>query len=220
VYLSDGAHTIRLEYYERFLGAVAMLSWERADQFPDWKAEYFDNPNLQGSPVLARNEAGLNYNWGNGSPAPGIVPNDNFSARWTRTQSFDGADYTFRLRSDDGVRLWVDNDLVLDRWQDGDTGWLEADHNIPGGLHSLRIEYYERTGNASIAFSWWKKDRPDNPPVAVISAPAEGVVGQPVRFDGGRSRRAGRRQTGEPHLHVGRHLSRPPAGNRPKRAAG
>ncbi len=189
IYLADGPHYIQMEYYERFLGAVAMLSWERADQFPDWKAEYYNNPDLQGSPVLVRNEPSINYNWGVGSPASGLVPSDNFSARWTRMAFFESADYTFRIRSDDGARVWVDNDLVIDNWRDGDSGWIQADRNIPGGLHQLRVEYYERTGNAFISFSWWKKDAPDNPPLAVIVGPSEGVVGQPTRFDGGRSRR-------------------------------
>jgi len=186
--MTQGTHNIRMEYYERTMGAVAMLSWERADQFPDWKAEYFNNPNLQGSPVLVRNEASINYNWGAGSPAPGL-PNDNFSARWTRRVSLDGGDHVLRVRSDDGVRVWVDNNLVVDRWQDGDSGWIEEDHNVSSGIHEIRVEYYERTGDAFISFASWKKDQPDTPPIAVISAPSDGLVGSPVNFDASRSRR-------------------------------
>lgn len=188
IYLSEGPHYIRMEYYERFLGAVAMLSWERADQFPNWKTEYFSNTDLQGAPVLVRNEPNINYNWGTGSPAPGVVPGDNFSARWTRVDSFENAAYTFRIRSDDGARIWLDNDLVIDNWRDGDSGWVEVDRNIPGGLHQLRVEYYERGGAAFVSFNYWKKDVPDNPPLAVISGPSEGVAGQSIRFDGSRSR--------------------------------
>ncbi len=189
VYMSEGTHHIRMEYYERTMGAVAMLSWERADQFPDWKAEYFNNPDLSGAPVLVRNEPSINYNWGTGSPSPGIVPNDNFSVRWTRRLSLEGGDYVVRVRSDDGVRVWVDNNLVVDRWQDGDTGWIEVKHGVPAGIHEFRVEYYERTGDAFISYAMWKEDRPDDPPTAVISAPSDGLVGSPVNFDGGRSRR-------------------------------
>jgi hypothetical protein len=167
VFLTQGAHNIRMEYYERAMGAVAMLSWERADQFPDWKAEYYNNPDFQGSPVLVRNEASINYNWGAGSPAPSL-PNDNFSARWTRRVSLEGGDHVVRVRSDDGVRVWVDNNLVVDRWQDGDSDWIEVDHNVSSGIHDVRVEYYERTGDAFISFASWKKDQPRRLPSSAL----------------------------------------------------
>ena len=166
VFMAQGPHHIRMEYYERTLGAVAMLSWQPADQFPDWKAEYFNNPDLAGSPVLVRNEPSINYNWGTGSPAPGIVPNDNFSARWTRQISLEGGDYIARVRSDDGVRVWVNENLIIDRWQDGDTGWIEVPYSVPAGIHGFRVEYYERFVNAFISFATWRQDRPDDPPTA------------------------------------------------------
>jgi hypothetical protein len=189
VYLAEGMHSIRMEYYELTLGAVAMLSWERADQYPDWRAEYFNNTNLQGAPILVRNEPAINYTWTGTSPAPGIVPNENYSARWSRISWFDGGEYRFRVRSDDGVRLFVDNQIVLDRWQDGDTGWLEEYYTVPSGNREIRVEYYQRNGGAFISFNWERRDRPDTPPLAVISAPSEGIQGQSVDFDGSRSRR-------------------------------
>ncbi|MCB0225904.1 MAG: PKD domain-containing protein, partial [Anaerolineae bacterium] len=189
IYLTGGAHSIKMEYFDATGGALAVLGWERIDTFPDWKAEYFDNVDLAGSPVLVRNESSINHNWGDGSPGP-AVPADNFSARWTRRQSFEGGNYLFRLRSDDGVRVWVDNSLVYDRWQDGDSGNLEFETNISGGIRDLRVEYYERTGLARIELGWQRQDDvTNNPPIAVISSPSEAVVGQPVKFDGSRSRR-------------------------------
>lgn len=187
IYLGDGSHDLRLEWNELAGGATAILSWERIDTFPDWKAEYYNNPNLQGAPVLVRNEGSINYNWGQGSPAAG-VPADNFSTRWTRTVYMDGGDYLFRLQSDDGHRLWVDNDLILDNWRDGNTQLLEARRNIPSGLHQLRLEYFERGGDALIGFAWQRTDRPQLGPLAIIRSPDDGVVGQPVTFDGRRSR--------------------------------
>lgn len=189
IYLTGGAHSIKMEYFDATGGALAVLGWERIDTFPDWKAEYFNNVDLAGSPVLVRNESSINHDWGNGSPAP-AVQSDNFSARWTRRQSFEGGDYIFRLRSDDGVRVWVDNNLVYDHWQDGDTGNLEFNTNIAGGVRDLRVEYFERTGLARIELGWQRQDDvTNNPPIAVISSPSEAVVGQPVKFDGSRSRR-------------------------------
>ncbi|MCB0166483.1 MAG: PKD domain-containing protein [Anaerolineae bacterium] len=189
IYLTGGAHSIKMEYFDATSGALAVLGWERIDTFPDWKAEYFNNVDLAGSPVLVRNESSINHDWGNGSPGSAVQA-DNFSARWTRRQSFEGGDYIFRLRSDDGVRVWVDNNLVYDHWQDGDTGNLEFETNIAGGVRDLKVEYYERTGLARIELGWQRQDDvTNNPPIAVISSPSEAVVGQPVKFDGGRSRR-------------------------------
>ncbi len=189
IYLEAGPHQLRLEYFEHTLGAVSILSWQRADPFPDWRTEYFNNPNLQGDPVLVRNEPSLNYNWGSGSPAPGIVPVDNFSARWTRQFFFENANYAFRVRSDDGIRVWAGNDLIIDRWQDGDTGWIDVQRTFTAGLRDVRVEYYERGGDAFINFSWWRQDQPIDPPTAVIKSPSEGIAKRVVEFDGRSSRR-------------------------------
>ena len=53
-----------------------------------WRAEYFDNPNLQGPPKLAIFEAKFGHDWGYGSPSPEI-PVDHFSARFTRQMHFE-----------------------------------------------------------------------------------------------------------------------------------
>lgn len=188
VYLSEGTHEIRMDYFEETGGAVAILSWQRVEYASNWQAEYYNNTDLRGNPALIRSEPAINYNWGAGSPAPGSVNSDNFAVRWTRQIYFETGDYTFRVRSDDGVRIWVDNDLVFDNWRDGDSGWLEARRSIPAGGRLLRVEYYEHTGNAFIAFSWFRSDTPPNPPLAVIKAPSEAVAGQSITFDGSRSR--------------------------------
>jgi len=187
IYLGDGNHDLRMEWNELAGGATAILTWERVDTFPDWKVEYYNNPNLQGAPVLVRNEGSINYNWGLGSPAA-PVPADNFSARWTRTVYLDGGDYLFRIQSDDGHRVWVDNDQIFDNWRDGNTQLQETRRNIPSGLHQLRVEYFERGGDALIGFAWQRTDRPQAGPLAVIRAPDDGTTGRPVTFDGRRSR--------------------------------
>jgi hypothetical protein len=66
---------------------------------------------------------------------------------------------------------------------------MEVEHDISGGLREIRVEYYERSGDALIELTWWRRDRPDDPPEAIISAPSTGLVRQPVTIDGSRSRR-------------------------------
>ncbi len=156
VYLTGGVHSIRMDYYERIGWSLAQLRWERLQaSYPDWKGEYFNNPSLNGSPVLVRNDPWIDFNWGSGSPGPNI-PSDNFSARWTRTWRFDSGDYRFYLKVDDGARLWVDDQMLIDQWRDGGTTTFMADRRLEGGDHRLRLEYYDRAGNAEVRL-WWER---------------------------------------------------------------
>ena len=118
-----------------------------------WYGEYFANAGLSGEPVLTRYDDGLNFDWGLGNPGDG-VPDDNFSARWTHTEWFDGGTYRFTYRSDDGVRIWVGGTLVVDDWRDRQAGWSSIDHYIPAGSHPVRVEYYDHTGGAVLQVSW------------------------------------------------------------------
>ncbi len=153
--LTAGAHDLRVEYYEHAGDALIQVWWEKLTSYPDWKGEYWPNRTLTGNPVLVRNDANVAFNWGAGAPAAN-VPSDNFSARWTRALAFDGATYRFHVFVDDGARLWVDEQLILDSWRDGSARELTADYALVQGVHSLRVEYYENAGEALIRL-WWEK---------------------------------------------------------------
>ena len=154
-YLSAGDHTLRVEYYERNGDALIRVSWERLDTYPDWRGEYWSNPTLTGVPALVRNDAKVDFDWGHGSPFT-TDSRDNFSARWTRHVQLDAATYRFHVVVDDGARLWVDDRLVIDSWHDGGARELTADVSLAQGTHSLRLEYYERSGQAQIRL-WREK---------------------------------------------------------------
>jgi hypothetical protein len=87
------------------------------------------------------------------------VPSDSFSARWTRTATFNGATYRFHVRVDDGARLWMDGSVVIDAWQVGGPRELTADYAVAAGSHALRVEYFDATGTALIRV-WWEKVSP------------------------------------------------------------
>jgi hypothetical protein len=159
--LAAGNHTLRIEYYEQSGDAVIRVWWEKLAQYPDWKGEYWSNRGLSGSPALVRNDVNVDFNWGKSAPATNL-PVDGFSARWTRTAEFDGATYRFRVKVDDGVRMWVDDQLILDAWQDGAVREVTAERALTRGAHRLRVEYYERTGDARIRL-WWEKVTPSYP---------------------------------------------------------
>ena len=120
-----------------------------------WRAEYYANPWLVGAPAVVRDEGAINWDWGWGSPAAG-VPADDFSARWTAILPFEGGSYRFSVASDDGVRLFIDGRLVLDKWQDQARTTHSATVDLTAGAHAIRLEYYEHAGAAAVAL-WWEK---------------------------------------------------------------
>jgi len=155
-YLSAGLHELEVHYYDRQHIAIADLWWEKDRVYPNWKGVYWANTNLRGSPSLIRDDAYIDFNWGTGSPGAGI-PDDGFSARWTRSMSFENGLYRFTLDVDDGVRFWVDDKLIIDAWKDGSLRELQADYVLAGtGVHSLKVEYYEDIGQARMHMSWFR----------------------------------------------------------------
>jgi hypothetical protein len=154
ILLAEGTHSLRMEYYDHIGHALAQLAWERPDSYPDWKGEYFNNPSLSGVPVLVRNDVGINFDWGPDSPGPG-VPADDFSARWSRTLHIDeDGVYHFRVVVDDGGRLWVDDELVIDRWRTGVPKGYSAEVWLEEGDHRLRLEYFEFRYDAQVHLDW------------------------------------------------------------------
>ncbi len=154
--LLKGKHDLRLEMYEHSGTAAIALSWEKVQTFTEWKGEYFGNASLAGSPTLTRNDTGIDFNWGAGSPAAGL-PADNFSVRWTRKLDFATGTYRFYVQVDDGARLWVDGQLLIDQWHDGSSTY-STDIWLAGGSHTIRLEMYERTGGA-MARLWWAQQQ-------------------------------------------------------------
>ncbi|HLF28778.1 MAG TPA: PA14 domain-containing protein [Anaerolineae bacterium] len=149
--LNAGRHTVALEYYEN-TGSAAVTFNFQPTTFAAWKGEYFANRDLNGAPVLVRDDAELNFNWLDGAPAPEL-PTDDFSARWTRTLNFEPGAYSFTLSADDGVRLYLDDVRVRDEWHDGSTTY-NFTVSVPGGSHTLRLEYYEHLEQARLSLSW------------------------------------------------------------------
>src|SRR6202140_1797770 len=117
------------------------------------KGEYFSNQELQGSPVLTRTDKHVEFDWGEGSFAPN-QPVDHFSIRWTGyfVPSKSG-DYKFFTSADDGVRLYVGDEIAIDDWlphsQTMDTA---ARHLEAGHAYKIRLEYFESVGSAIVGF--------------------------------------------------------------------
>ena len=121
---------------------------------PTWTATYWNNTDLSGGAVLQRAEANVNYNWADGSPQPGTVNTDNFSARWTRYIDVTPGTYSFTITCDDGMRLWVDGELILEAWYEHPALTLTAQKYLGPGHHLIKVEYYEKGGLAVAQLSW------------------------------------------------------------------
>ncbi|MBE0650993.1 MAG: glycoside hydrolase family 3 C-terminal domain-containing protein [Bacteroidales bacterium] len=120
-----------------------------------WKGEYFSNPRLSGKPVLVRTDKQINFNWRWGSP-DNTIYYDDFSARWTATLTPPVTRvYQFRMTTDDGGRVYIDNKLLIDEWHDQSPTTYTASIKLEAGHHYLiRMEYYEHVDNACAHLGW------------------------------------------------------------------
>jgi hypothetical protein len=155
------------------------------------RADYFDNIDFTGTRVR-RIDPTISFDWGTGSPDP-ILGADSFSARWIgQVQPRFSEAYTFYTVSDDGIRLWVNNQLVVDSWVDqGPTEHAGTIALQAGFLYDLKVEYYENGGGA-LAQLWWSSPSASKeivpstqlyppassnvPPNVTITSPATGSV--------------------------------------------
>jgi uncharacterized repeat protein (TIGR03806 family) len=115
----------------------------------------FTSPGFSVSPSLVRTDAVVNFNWGNGSPDPKISA-DHFIARWTgAVQPQFNETYTFYTTTDDGVRLWVNGQLLIDHWVDqGATEWSGSINLVAQQRYNIQMDYYENGGSASATLVW------------------------------------------------------------------
>ncbi|MCC6790708.1 MAG: peptidoglycan DD-metalloendopeptidase family protein [Thermomicrobiales bacterium] len=122
-----------------------------------YRAEYFNNRSLSGSPALIRCEGWpIAHDWGNGSPAQGVVNTDSFSARWQSRVTIDAGAYTFAARGDDGIRVWVDGTLIIDRWDNNQPEYTVSRTFSSTAQHDIKVEYNDNGGAAVVQFRWFR----------------------------------------------------------------
>ncbi len=152
--VQGGNHTLQVEYYDRTGAAEIHFWWEQQQPiFTDWKGEYWTNRRFSGSPALARNDVAIDFDWRQGSPAAGL-PEDKFAVRWTRQVTFSAGTYTFHAQADDGLRFYLDGELVLDAWPTSGAARVYSVEKTLSGTHTLVVEYYDFEGRALVEFGW------------------------------------------------------------------
>lgn len=115
---------------------------------------YYDNQDLTNF-KFKRTDATVNFNWGTGSPGSG-VGTDTFSVRWVgEIKPQYSETYTFTTESDDGVRLWVNNQLIVDQWIDQATTQHSGTIALTAGQkYAIKLEYYDNSFDAISKLFW------------------------------------------------------------------
>ncbi len=169
-FATDGNHTITVEMFETVGDATILASWAVAvGTLPTatpvyvgtpWIAEFYNGLDLSGGVIYTASypPSGINQNWGQGSPGGG-VPVDNWSARFTRPLNVPGdlpeGVYRFYARADDNFRFYVDSALIFDYWDEfANTQLYSAEVTLLNGPHTLKVEYRERSADASLFLTW------------------------------------------------------------------
>ena len=105
--------------------------------------------------VVTRIDSQVNFDWGNNAPATSVDA-DEFSILWEGgIMAPTEGEYTFYTNTDDGVRLWVNDILIIDYWRNqSDTEYGEPIYLKAGMVYPIRMEYYENAGSAAASLSW------------------------------------------------------------------
>lgn len=190
---ANRAYDIKLEYFDSFIDAFAILSWQSNSQqkqiipnsvlftgdvmIPDptprptpvpsdppqppptgtngLNAQYFNNMDFSGSSIQ-RIDNQINFDWDENRPDP-IIDSETYSVRWTgKVASKYSELYTFIANTDDGVRVWVNGQLIIDAWYDkGDDSPVSGSINLVAGQkYDIKVEYFERWVEAQAILSW------------------------------------------------------------------
>lgn len=116
------------------------------------KAEYFNDDNLTQRSII-RTDPTIDFNWGANAPNQSTNA-DNFSVRWTgQISPLYSEPYTFSADADDRIRVWINDQLLIDRW-DQPTDRNPTINLDAGQDYNIRVEYAEIGGDARAKLQW------------------------------------------------------------------
>src|SRR5258706_1567216 len=121
---------------------------------------YFNNPTLTGNPVATRIDKTVNFVW-SGSPGVTGVGADNFSVRWTgQVKPLYTGLYYFTTRSDDGVRLFVNGQKIIDNWTKHASVLNSGSVTLTAGQKAnITMEFFDASGGATAQLYWQSKSQ-------------------------------------------------------------
>ena len=153
-------------------------------------AAAFSSPSFSVPVTLVRTDATVNFDWGTGSPDPRISV-DTFTVRWLGcVQPQFNETYTLYTTVDDGVRLYINNQLLINAWVDQAPTTYSASIALKAQQkYNIRMEYYENGGGAVAKLFWSSPSTPQTniptsqlypytnpPPGVVLQSPAAGAT--------------------------------------------
>lgn len=170
------AQLITRDVMARITGASYDIRNHEGDGF---KAEYYNGANFE-EKVTTRVEQVIDFFLINRSPLSGVNPH-YFSVRWTgKLYAPKTGNYTFTFIADDGVRLWVNNVLVIDEWRLNKATAFSGNIHLTGKqLYNLKIEYSNMKPYAAAARCLWRfEEEPEQPinPKYLFSSPKQTIV--------------------------------------------
>jgi len=122
---------------------------------PGVKAEYFNNTELRGPATTVRTDQRIDFNWGRYQPTAQLSEN-SFSVRWTgKLKPTESGKYTLGFTADDGARLYLDGQLIVDAWEKNPTKTVTKEIALEAGRsYDLRMEYFQNNREAVAKLVW------------------------------------------------------------------
>jgi beta-glucosidase len=158
-----GEGIVALDGVQRFAGRIAILfvvgtaaamliglalSLVRGPQGP-WRGEYYENTDFEGDATI-RYARKIEFDWKKGAPFSGM-PKDQFSVIWTTCMEIEETtEVRFRVSSDDGTRLYVDDELLIDNWGAHATRTRTGKIELEPGVYYLRLDYFEERHGSNV----------------------------------------------------------------------
>lgn len=132
---------------------------------------YYDNQDLTNLKIT-RTDPSINFSWPSGSSPDPSIGSDTFSVRWQGNFTFNAGNYNFTAASDDGIRVYIDGVLVLDKWVDRSLTTDNFSQVMTAGTHLVKVEYYENAADATAQVSWVQGSLPTSTPTATPTTAA------------------------------------------------
>ncbi len=124
------------------------------------QGHYYDSPDFDPTfyepAAFTRIDSVVDFDWGQGSPSASLLGDDHWLVRWDGyiEPLFSGT-YTFYVTSDDGARLWIGSEEIVDKWiPQPATEWSGTIDLAAGQQYPVYLEFYEEGGGAVCQFSW------------------------------------------------------------------
>lgn len=150
---------------------LALRPWQSED-IGSWRAAYYPAKNFQGQPELRRS-VDVAFDW-DLEPPTDSIPADFFTARFDTCLILDeDTEIAFMLVSNDGSRLFVDGEKVVNNWTKNGASVEGERVRIDAGVHHLRVEYFEREREAELhlSASFDEREPPGPIPAQMLAFP-------------------------------------------------